>query len=29
MLGFVSGIQLSINDMLRAGDWISMPKLRR
>lgn len=26
ILGFVSGIQLSINDMLRAGDWISMPK---
>ena len=26
ILGFVSGIQLSINDMLRAGDWITMSK---
>jgi miniconductance mechanosensitive channel len=26
ILNFVAGIQLSINDMLRAGDWITMPK---
>jgi miniconductance mechanosensitive channel len=26
ILGFVAGIQLSANDMLRAGDWITMPK---
>jgi len=26
ILGFVGGIQLSANDMLRQGDWISMPK---
>lgn len=26
ILGFVAGIQLSANDMLRVGDWISMPK---
>lgn len=26
ILGFVSGIQLSANDMLKVGDWISMPK---
>ncbi|MCK4678515.1 MAG: mechanosensitive ion channel [Bacteroidales bacterium] len=26
ILGFVGGIQLSANDMLRTGDWISMPK---
>lgn len=26
ILGFVSGIQLSANDMLRPGDWITMPK---
>ncbi|NDV56509.1 mechanosensitive ion channel family protein [Bacteroides sp. 519] len=26
ILGFVSGIQLSANDMLRVGDWIEMPK---
>ncbi len=26
ILGFVSGIQLSANDMLQVGDWISMPK---
>ncbi|MBP7849374.1 MAG: mechanosensitive ion channel [Lentimicrobiaceae bacterium] len=25
ILGFVGGIQLSANDMLRPGDWISMP----
>lgn len=25
ILGFVSGIQLSINDMLRVGDWIVVP----
>lgn len=26
LVGFVSGIQLSVNDMLRPGDWITMPK---
>lgn len=26
ILGFVSGIQLSANGMLRVGDWIEMPK---
>ncbi|MBU1370381.1 MAG: mechanosensitive ion channel family protein [Bacteroidetes bacterium] len=26
ILGFVGGIQLSLNDMVRIGDWISMPK---
>ena len=26
ILGFVSGIQLSANDMLQVGDWISVPK---
>ena len=26
ILGFVSGIQLSVNDMLQVGDWIEMPK---
>ncbi len=26
ILGFVSGIQLSANDMVRVGDWISVPK---
>ena len=26
ILGFVAGIQLSANDMLRVGDWIEMPK---
>ncbi|WP_099462866.1 mechanosensitive ion channel family protein [Parabacteroides provencensis] len=26
ILGFVAGIQLSANDMLRAGDWITMDK---
>ncbi|NDV66492.1 mechanosensitive ion channel family protein [Bacteroides sp. 224] len=26
ILGFVSGIQLTANDMLRVGDWIEMPK---
>ena len=26
ILGFVSGIQLSANDMVRVGDWIEMPK---
>ncbi|TAM58037.1 MAG: mechanosensitive ion channel family protein [Rhodanobacter sp.] len=25
ILGFVAGMQLSSNDMLRVGDWISMP----
>lgn len=26
IIGFVSGIQLSWNDMLRIGDWVEMPK---
>lgn len=26
ILGFVGGIQLSANDMVRPGDWINMPK---
>lgn len=26
IMGFVASIQLSANDMLRIGDWISMPK---
>lgn len=26
IMGFVSGIQLSANQMLKVGDWISMPK---
>ncbi len=26
ILGFVAGIQLSFNDMVRLGDWITMPK---
>lgn len=26
IVGFVSGIQLAANDMLRPGDWIQMPK---
>ena len=26
ILGFVSGVQLSANDMLKVGDWITMPK---
>lgn len=26
IMGFVSGIQLSANNMLRVGDWIAMPK---
>ncbi len=26
ILGFVAGIQLSSNDMLRPGDWIEMPR---
>lgn len=26
ILGFVAGIQLSANDMVAVGDWISMPK---
>jgi miniconductance mechanosensitive channel len=26
LLGFVGGIQLSANDMVRPGDWIEMPK---
>ena len=27
ILGFVSGIQLSVNDMLRVGDWIHVPSV--
>lgn len=27
ILGFVSGIQLSMNDMLRVGDWINVPSV--
>lgn len=26
LLGLVAGVQLSANDMLRPGDWITMPK---
>ncbi len=26
IMGFVSGIQLSVNNMLKVGDWIAMPK---
>lgn len=26
LMGFVAGIQLTANDMLRPGDWITMPK---
>jgi miniconductance mechanosensitive channel len=26
LLGFVAGIQLSVNDMVKKGDWIEMPK---
>ena len=26
ILGFVAGIQISANDMVRVGDWIEMPK---
>lgn len=26
IMGFVSGVQLSANDMLKVGDWIAMPK---
>lgn len=26
LLGFVAGLQLSTNDMIRIGDWIEMPK---
>jgi len=26
LMGLVSGVQLSANDMLRPGDWITMPK---
>ncbi len=25
ILGFVAGVQLSANDMLRIGDWIALP----
>ncbi|UGB37828.1 mechanosensitive ion channel family protein [Frateuria soli] len=27
ILGFVAGVQLSSNDLLRVGDWIEMPQL--
>src|SRR5690348_15570927 len=27
ILGFVAGVQMSSNDMLRVGDWIEMPQL--
>lgn len=26
ILGFVAGVQLAINDMVRVGDWVEMPK---
>ncbi|NLY19544.1 MAG: mechanosensitive ion channel [Clostridiaceae bacterium] len=26
ILGFVAGVQLSANDMVRVGDWVEMPK---
>ncbi|HBR32376.1 MAG TPA: mechanosensitive ion channel protein MscS, partial [Clostridiales bacterium] len=26
ILGFVAGIQLTSNDMIRIGDWIEMPR---
>jgi miniconductance mechanosensitive channel len=26
ILGFVASIQMSVYDMVRVGDWISMPK---
>lgn len=26
IMGFVSGVQLSANNMLKVGDWITMPK---
>lgn len=26
ILGFVAGVQLSTNDMIRVGDWVEMPK---
>ena len=26
IMGFVSGIQLTVNNMLKVGDWITMPK---
>ena len=26
IMGFVSGVQLSANDMLKVGDWIKVPK---
>ena len=28
IMGLVAGVQLSANDMLRPGDWITMPKIR-
>ena len=28
IMGFVSGIQLSANNMLKVGDWITMPEIR-
>ena len=29
IMGFVAGVQLTTNDMLRIGDWIEMPKYGR
>ncbi|MBK8707315.1 MAG: mechanosensitive ion channel [Flavobacteriales bacterium] len=26
ILGFVASLQISANDMVRRGDWITMPK---
>ena len=26
ILGFVAGVQLSVNDMIRLGDWVQLPK---
>ncbi|MBR2497663.1 MAG: mechanosensitive ion channel family protein [Parabacteroides sp.] len=28
ILGFVAGIQLSVNDMLQPGDWITIPNMK-
>ena len=28
IIGFVSGLQLSSNDMLRVGDWVTVPSQR-
>jgi miniconductance mechanosensitive channel len=29
ILGFVASIQMSVYDMVRVGDWISMPNMMR